>query len=110
MTSTFFPGPSDLGHHMIFGNVAITTLTGDHLQISLAEIPKEGVVDWHSHSNEQMGMMISGQAEFFIADERRILNPGEMYRIPGDVRHKVVAINGPATALDIFYPIRPEYR
>jgi hypothetical protein len=32
-----------------------------------------------------------------------------MYRIPGGVRHKVIALEQPVTALDFFSPIREEY-
>ena len=32
------------------------------------------------------------------------------YPVPGGVRHRVVANDGPAQALDVFYPIRDEYR
>ena len=31
-------------------------------------------------------------------------------RIPGNVRHRVVALEEPVKALDIFYPIREDYR
>jgi hypothetical protein len=33
-----------------------------------------------------------------------------MYRIPGNVSHRVVALKEGLRALDVFYPIREDYR
>lgn len=108
--SRYFPTAAECGQHTIFGNVPIRTYAGDHLQLSFVDIPAGGVVDWHSHPNEQMGVVVSGRATFFIGDEEQTLGPGDFYCIPGGVRHRVVSAGGPAQALDVFYPIRPEYR
>lgn len=108
--SKFFPSPDECGHHVVFGNVPIRTFAGEHLQLSLVDIPANGIVDWHSHPNEQIGLMVKGTATFHIDDEVRTLGPGDFYFIPGNVRHRVVGSNEPSQALDIFYPIRPEYR
>ena len=53
--------------------------------------------------------MISGRAEFTVGGQTRILGPGDLWRIPGGVPHKVVALDGPAVALDCFHPIRDDY-
>jgi len=108
--SQYFPGADDCGHKTIFGNVAITTLAGDHLQFSIADIPARGSVPQHAHANEQMGIVISGRLVFTIGGESRTLGPGDLYRIPGGVSHGVVALDEPVRALDVFYPIRDEYR
>ena len=108
--SQFFPTADQFGRHTIFGNIPITTLAGDHLQLSLVDMPPDGVVEWHSHVNEQMGLVVSGSALFQVGDEEKVLTAGDMYRIPGGVRHRVVAMDGPPRILDVFYPIRDEYR
>jgi quercetin dioxygenase-like cupin family protein len=94
----------------VFGSTPIRTFAGDHIQLSLVDIPADGVVDWHSHPNEQIGMMVAGRAVFQIGDEEKTLGPGDFYLIPGGVRHRVVPVSGPAQALDVFYPIREEYK
>lgn len=108
--SRYFPASNECGHHMIFGTIPIRTYAGDHVQLSLVDMTPGGVVDWHSHANEQIGMMVSGRARFQIGDEDRILGPGEFYFIPGNVLHRVEPVDGPAQALDVFHPIRDEYR
>ena len=37
--SRFFPVPADCGRHTIFGSTQVRTYAGDHLQLSLADIP-----------------------------------------------------------------------
>jgi quercetin dioxygenase-like cupin family protein len=109
--SRFFPNADQYGRHTIFGNIPIVTFAGEKLQLSYVEIPPGGVVEWHSHPHEQMGMVISGEVRFQIGDEERVLKGGDMYCAPGGVRHRVVAL-GEATAkvLDVFHPVRDDYR
>lgn len=108
--SRFFPSPDECGHHTLFGCVQARTYAGEHLQLSLVDIPPGGVVEWHAHPNEQMGMVTKGRAVFYIGDEERTLGPGDLYLMPGGVRHRVVALDEPVQALDVFHPVRDEYR
>src|SRR5262249_54765997 len=108
--SRYFPTAAECGHLTVFGTTRLRTFAGDHVQLSLADIPEGGVVDWHAHPNEQVGFMLSGRATFHIGDEVRTVGPGEFFFVPGGLRHKVEAVGGPAQALDVFYPIREEYR
>ena len=97
-------------HHRIFPGVAIRTTAGQGLMLSLVNFEPGSVVPEHAHPHEQMGMMISGRAEFTVGGTTRVLGPGDMWRIPGHVPHKVVALDGPAVALDVFHPVREDYR
>lgn len=109
--SYFFPDrATECGHHTLFGNVAAVTLTGDTLQLSLVDIPEGGVVSLHSHVNEQVGVVLAGRALFEIGDEARELTAGDFYRMPSNVPHRVTALGGPVRALDVFHPVRDEYR
>jgi quercetin dioxygenase-like cupin family protein len=108
--SRYFPSSDACGHHIIFGNVAITTYAGEQMQMSVVDLPADGVVDWHQHPNEQMGVLVSGRAQFHIGAEVKELQPGDMYLMPANVPHKVVPLGGPVKAVDFFYPIRDDYR
>ena len=108
--SRYFPSVAECGHHVIFGSTNVRTYAGGHVQVSIADIPAGGVVDWHAHPNEQLGVMVHGEATFSIGDEVKRLGPGDVFFIPGGVRHKVVAHDQPVRAIDVFYPIREEYR
>ncbi len=107
--SSFFPTGEDCAKHTIFPGVTIKTCAAEKMMMSVATLEPHSVVEEHSHPHEQVGMMLEGHAVFIIGDEERTLGPGDMYRIPGNVRHKVVALDQAAKALDIFYPIRDDY-
>lgn len=107
--SRYFVDKKECARHTIFRGVTIHAMGGEHMLVSLVEFEPGAIVEEHSHPHEQMGMVLSGNAHFFVGDEDRVLTAGEMYRIPGGVKHRVVAVDGPATALDIFHPVRNEY-
>jgi quercetin dioxygenase-like cupin family protein len=106
---TFFVDKSQCARHTIFPGVEIFTMAGERMMLSLVEFEPHAVVEEHSHPHEQMGMVLEGQARFYVGDQEQILGPGQMYRIPGGVKHRVVAIEGRVKALDFFSPGREEY-
>jgi quercetin dioxygenase-like cupin family protein len=95
--------------HAIFPGVEIRTTAGQALMLSMVTFEPDSVVPDHAHPHEQMGMMISGRLEFTVGGVTRLLGPGDMWRIPGGVVHRVRALDGPAVALDVFHPIREDY-
>jgi quercetin dioxygenase-like cupin family protein len=108
--SKFFPLPGECGKHTIFPGVHIHTYAAEKMMMSLVDLESNAVVSEHAHHHEQVGMVIEGRAIFYIGDEQKTLGPGDFYRIPGNVKHRVVALDKPVKALDIFFPIREEYR
>jgi quercetin dioxygenase-like cupin family protein len=95
--------------HEIFPGVEIRTTAGDRLMLSVVMFQPDSVVAEHSHPHEQMGVMISGRAEFTVGDLTRVIGPGDVWKIPGGVPHRVRALGGPALAIDVFHPIREDY-
>ena len=106
----YFPGADELGRHTIFPGVHIRTCAADKMMLSVVDLAPHSVVEEHAHPHEQVGMVLQGRAIFFIGGEQKTLQPGDLYRIPGHVAHKVVALDQPVRALDIFCPVREEYR
>ena len=107
--SLFFPTPTEFSPHTIFPGVHIRTCAAEMMMMSLVDMEPGAVVEEHSHPHEQVGMMLAGQAIFIIGDEQKTLQAGDLYRIPGHVRHKVIALEEPVRVLDLFHPIREEY-
>ena len=108
--SGYFVDKKECSHHRIFPGVDIYTTCGQQIMLSLVEMEPYAVVEEHSHPHEQMGLMLEGEAEFIVGGESRLVRAGEMWRIPGGVTHKVIAGPKPVKALDVFYPIRDDYR
>lgn len=99
----------DCSKHNIFPGVDIFTTAGERMMLSFVEFEPSAVVELHSHPHEQMGLLLEGELTFTIGDEEHLVQPGEMWRIPGDIEHKAVAGDGPVKALDVFCPIREDY-
>ncbi len=108
--SLFFPRSDELSQHTIFPGVRIQTCAADQMMLSVVDLAPHAIVEEHAHPHEQVGMIVQGRAIFFIGDEQKTLQAGDLYRIPGHVRHKVIALDEPVRALDIFHPIREDYR
>ena len=108
--SRYFPTPDECGRHTIFPGVRVQTCAAEKLMVSVASLEPYAVVEVHSHPHEQVGIVLEGRAVFTIGGEERTLSPGDVFLIPGNVRHKVVALDQPFKAADVFYPIREEYR
>lgn len=108
--SQYIISPQDCSRHEIFPGVTIHTAAGQHMMLSLVDFQPHAVVQPHSHPHEQMGLLLEGELTFIIGDERHVLLPGQMWRIPGGVVHSAIAGDKPVKALDVFHPIREDYR
>lgn len=108
--SLFFPTSEECARHTIFPGVNIHTCSVEKMMISVVDIAPNAVVEEHQHPHEQVGMVLEGRAIFFIGDEQKTLQVGDLYRIPSNIRHKVIALDQLVRAIDIFSPVREEYR
>ncbi|MFV1965414.1 MAG: cupin domain-containing protein [Pirellulaceae bacterium] len=100
----------DCSHYQIFPGVEIFTTAGDNIMLSVVEFEPHSVVEAHRHPHEQMGLLLEGELTFTIGGETRLVKAGQMWRIPGGVEHSVTAGDQPAKALDVFHPVREDYR
>ena len=107
--SLYFPTPAERSSHNIFPGVQVSTCAAKEMMLSLATLQPHAVVEEHSHPHEQVGIVLEGRAIFVIGGEQRTLGPGDIFRIPGNVRHKVTALEQTFKALDVFHPIREDY-
>ena len=107
--SLYFPTAEECSRHTIFPGVTVRTCAAEKMMLSLAELEPGSVVEEHAHPHEQVGILLSGKVLFTIGGEQKTLTAGDVWVIPGGVRHKVVVLEGPARALDVFTPVREEY-
>ena len=88
-------------------------ITGDRMMLAHVYLKKGGIVPRHSHENEQITYILEGGLRFWIgADEAQVIDvlAGEVLHIPSNVPHKVVTLDQPSRALDVFCPPREEYK
>ncbi len=108
--SKYFPDPAECSKHTIFPGVNIRTAATERMMLSVVDLEPNAIVEEHAHPHDQVGMLLAGRALFHIGDEQKVLAAGDLYRIPGGVRHRVVALDEPVKALDVFHPVREDYR
>ena len=108
--SQYFPAKDECSRHVIFPGVCIATCAADQMMLSHVEMQPGAVVAEHQHPHEQVGIVLDGKATFYIGTEQKVMRQGDMYRIPGNVKHRVVASEEGLKALDVFNPILEDYR
>ena len=63
----------------------------------------------HSHPHEQVVSVTEGEFELTVDGEPHRLTPGKLVIVPGHVRHSGRAITA-CRIVDVFYPVREDYR
>ncbi len=63
----------------------------------------------HSHPHEQIVNLLEGKLEMTVGGETHTLEAGDVLVIPSNVPHSCIA-HEPTRVLDIFSPVREEYR
>jgi quercetin dioxygenase-like cupin family protein len=94
----------------LFGEISAKTFWGDKMLISLVDLPARSVVPLHSHPHEQVGYLVKGSVTFTIGDEKKLLTVGDVWVIPGGVEHMVETGDEDSLAIDIFSPVREDYK
>jgi len=88
----------------------LTGLHGEQMMMALNATLPGHTVPLHSHPHEQIGMVYRGKARLRIDDEERIVQMGDLYRIPANVPHSDTCLGDePFVMLDVFYPVREDF-
>ena len=93
-----------------FPGVRMSIAEAEKMTLSIVDLDPHAVIPEHSHPHEQIGYMVEGEFEFIIGGRSHHVRPGQIWRIPGGVPHKVIAGERPARAVDVFYPVREDMR
>ena len=107
---SYFKDPEDREPMELVPGARTRTFWGDNMLLYLVEIDANAEVPKHTHHHEQGGIVIDGELEMGIGGEVKTLKPGDMYIVPGDVEHYARCGSTPAKALDVFSPVREEFK
>jgi len=100
----------DVPSFLLAEGVSGRPLFGDRAMINLIEFEPDAVVPLHSHPHEQLGIVLRGMQALVVDGEAHELGPMEAYVLPGEVEHSAYCGPEGATVLDVFTPVREEYR
>ncbi len=81
----------------------------ERMSVVYWSIDAGSTVPEHDHPHEQIVNVIAGKYELTVAGKPLALEPGMVVVIPSGIRHSGRAITD-ASLLDIFSPVREEYR
>lgn len=96
--------------HMLVEGIVARAVEGERLTMAVVELAPNAVSPAHHHENEQLGFVIAGSIVMRIGTEERELNPGDTYNIPTHVSHDAVAGPDGATVVDVFAPVREDWK
>jgi len=94
----------------VWPGVIARTVEGSEMTLAVVELDPGAVVAEHHHPNEQLGIVLSGSMTFTIGGETREIAPGDTYVIPADVPHNATAGPEGAVVIDVFAPIRADWK
>ena len=95
---------------MLADGVQARPLFGEGAMLNLIEFEPNATVPVHSHEHEQLGIVLRGMQALVVDDVAHELGPMEGYVLPGGVPHSAYCGDEGATVLDIFRPVREDYR
>jgi quercetin dioxygenase-like cupin family protein len=106
----YYHDPSTRDPKELLPGIVARTFWGEEMLAAVVDLDPDTQLPMHSHPHEQLGIIIEGQIEFNIDGEVYILKPGDVYVIPGDVEHAAKTFDHPVKVMDVFSPVREEYK
>ena len=106
----YYHNPKERETKELAPGVRTRTFWGENLLMSMVEFDAGSAVPNHTHHHEQGGIMLEGELEMNIDGDSRPLKPGDVYIIPGNVEHWAKSGPSPARVMEIFSPVREEFK
>jgi quercetin dioxygenase-like cupin family protein len=101
---------SDLRRFRLADGVSAQGLFGEKAMLNLVALAPGATVPRHSHPHEQLGVVLRGELNLVFAGHDRRLKEMDAYALPGDLEHEAKAGPEGALVLDVFTPVREDYR
>ena len=81
---------------------------GEKMTVARVCIKAGGVIPEHNHVGEEIALLEQGSARVSVGDDEKLTVAGQLYEIPPDVRHKIVALED-CVLLYMFAPVREDW-
>jgi quercetin dioxygenase-like cupin family protein len=105
-----FVSLSEVRRFTLAEGVTAQALFGEGAMLNLVELAPGARVPRHSHPHEQLGVVLRGELTLETVDGEHVLRPMDAYALPGEIEHGAVAGPEGALVVDVFQPIREDYR
>jgi quercetin dioxygenase-like cupin family protein len=90
--------------------ITARTFWGEKMLLSVAEIAPHTQGRLHSHPHEQVGTVLEGTVSFTVDGHSFTATAGTVFVIPGDVEHSASTSENRAVLLEVFSPVREEFK
>jgi quercetin dioxygenase-like cupin family protein len=101
---------SDQGSYELGPGAIARALFGERGMLNVVELEPGAEVPTHSHPHEQLGLILAGSVTMVVDGVDHACGPMDAYALPGGVAHGATAGPEGATVLDVFVPVREDYR
>ncbi len=105
----YFQNLNDIAEREIVPGYRARFVHAEKMTLAYWEVEAGAALPEHSHPHEQIANVLEGEFELTVAGESRILVPGQVAVIPGDVPHSGRAVTD-CRLIDAFQPAREDYR
>ncbi len=105
----YFPWSKARPVEMFTGLTRRTLGVGDKVLMAEFRVKAGTVIKIHSHPNEQLGYVVSGQMAFNIGGDEQVVGPGDSYVAPAGAVHGARCLAN-AVLVEVFAPPRDDYR
>ena len=82
---------------------------GSNVMLSFLTMKAGSIFELHSHPEEQIMVVLEGYCDEVIEDRIYRVGPGDVLRLPPNVRHGAFLREVDCKALDVFSPARLDY-
>jgi quercetin dioxygenase-like cupin family protein len=106
---THFSNVNEVEVLKIWNGVRGRPAVGEKASLVHLVLDPDAVVPEHHHPHEQTGILLEGSLRFTVGGETKELKPGDMWVIPGETPHDVVAGPNGATLVELFAPPREDW-
>jgi quercetin dioxygenase-like cupin family protein len=83
---------------------------GGKLMAVEVHFDKDAVGSLHTHPHEQISYVLSGRVSYEIEGEKQILSKGDSCYVAPNLSHGVIALEENTILLDVFTPLRDDFK
>jgi quercetin dioxygenase-like cupin family protein len=100
----------DIPKEQVRPGITRQIVSGENMTLGLHEVQANLELKPHSHPHEQVVLILKGELEYTVGEEKSVIKPGEVLIIPSNVVHYASRVIGKSVLnLDIWSPIRKDY-
>lgn len=100
----------DVASFELAAGVAGRPLFGASAMLNVIAFEPGATVPPHSHPHEQLGLVLQGMQALVVDGVAHELQPMQGYVLPGGIEHSAYCGPDGALVLDVFCPVREDYR